>query len=77
MIQKKISRLTVVASEMIKTSVVKNKFPQLNDKSFYFLLPFYHPNLTETNKYEQNMGQRIEKYIWQEKDHLLNLKNKH
>ena len=62
---------------MIKTSVVKNKFSQLNDKIFYFLLPFYHLNLTETNKYEQNMGQRIEKYIWQEKDHLLNLKNKH
>ena len=33
---KKVSWLTVVAGEMAKTSVVKNKFLQLNDKRFYF-----------------------------------------
>ena len=33
---KKVLRLTVVAGEMVQTTVVKNKFSQLNDKRFYF-----------------------------------------
>ena len=45
---KNVSRLTVVAGEMVKKTVVKNEFSQLNDKRFYFpdgivSLPFYHP----------------------------------
>ena len=33
---KKVSRLTLVNGEMIRTIVAKNKFSQLNDKRFYF-----------------------------------------
>ena len=33
---KKVSRLTVVAGEMVKISVIKNKFSQLNDKRLHF-----------------------------------------
>ena len=33
---KKVSRLTVLAGEMIKSVYVKNKFFQINDKRFYF-----------------------------------------
>ena len=33
---KQISRLTVIAGEMVKSTVIKNKFSQLNDKKFYF-----------------------------------------
>ena len=45
---KNVSRLTVVAGEMVKKTLVKNEFSQLNDKRFYFpdgivSLPFYHP----------------------------------
>ena len=29
-----VSRLTVVAGEMIKSTITKNKFSQLNDKRF-------------------------------------------
>ena len=47
---KPVSRLTVAGGEMVKTSVVKNKFSQINDKRFYFpngivSLPFHHPLL--------------------------------
>ena len=47
---KQVSRLTVAGGEMVKTSVVKNKFSQINDKRFYFpngivSLPFHHPLL--------------------------------
>ena len=33
---KKVSRLTLVNGEMIRTIVAKNKFSQLHDKRFYF-----------------------------------------
>ena len=67
---KKVSKLSVVAGEMVKTTVVKNKFSQLNDKRFYFpngivSLPFYHPNLVKINEFKQKKGQRIEKYFWE------------
>ena len=70
------SRLTAVADEMVKTTVMKNKFSQLNDKRFYFQngivsLPFYHPNLAKINEFKQKKGQRIDKYLWEEKEHLL------
>ena len=75
---KKVSRLTAVADEMVKTTVIKNKFSQLNDKRFYFQngivsLPFYHPNLAKKNEFKQKKGQRIDKYLWEEKEHLLSL----
>ena len=75
---KKVSKLTVLADEMVKTSVIKNKFSQLNDERFYFpdgivSLPFYHPVLAEINEFKQKKGQRIEKYFWKEKKHLLSL----
>ena len=63
---------------MVKTTVIKNKFSQLNDRRFYFQngivsLPFYHPNLAKINKFKQKKGQRIDKYLWEEKEDLLSL----
>ena len=78
---KEVSRLTVKVGEMKKETVIKNKFSQINDKRFYFLdgilsLPFYHPNLKELNKFNEKMGQRIEKYFWNEKEKLLEIERK-
>ena len=47
---KEVSRLFIVQGEMIKKTVVKTKFSQLNNKRFYFpdgivSLPFGHKNL--------------------------------
>ena len=55
---KNVSRLTVVAGEMVEKTAVKSKFSQLNDKRFYFpdgivSLPFYHPFLSKINKFKQ------------------------
>ena len=43
---------------MVKTSVIKNKFSQFNDKRFYFpdgvvSLPFYHPILSKIDEFKQ------------------------
>lgn len=70
--QKQVSRLTVVAGEMVKRTMTKSKFSQLNDKRFYFpvgivSLPFYHPVLAEVDEFKHKKGQRIEKYLWEEK----------
>ena len=75
---KKVSKVTVVAGEMVKISVIKKKFSQLNDKRFYFLdgivsLPFHLPVLAEINQFKQKKGQRVEKYFWEEKEHLFSL----
>ena len=72
------SRLTVVAGEMVKKTVVKYEFLQLNDKRFYFpdgivSLPFYHPLLSRINELKQKKGHRIEKYSWEKKEHLFHL----
>ena len=69
---KKVSRLNVVAGEMIKSTDVKNKFFQINDKRFYFpdgivSLPFYHSMLPEIDAFKQKKGQKTEKYFWEEK----------
>ena len=69
---KQASRITVVAGEMVKTTVTKNKFSQLNDKRFYFpvgivSLPFYNPVLAEVEEFKHKKGQRTEKYLWEEK----------
>ena len=55
---KNVSKLTVVAGEMVKSTYVKNKFSQLNGKRFYFpdgivSLPFYHPILSKINEFKQ------------------------
>ena len=75
---KNVSRLTVAADEMVKLTYVKNKFSQPNDKKFYFpdgivSLPFYHLVLLKLNEFKQNKGQKIEKYFWEEKEHLFYL----
>ena len=77
---KKVSRLTVVNGEMIRTMLPKNKFLQQNDKKFYFpngivSLPFHHPSLFEIVELKRKKGQKIEKYFWEEKEHLLRLEN--
>ena len=58
---KKVSRLTVLVGEMVKTNIIKNEFCQLNDKRFYFpdgivSLPFHHPVLAEVNEFKQKKG---------------------
>ena len=78
---KEISRLTVKAGEMKKEMVIKNKFSQINNKRFYFpdgilSLLFYHPNLIKLNEFKEKMGQRIEKYFWNEKEKLLEIERK-
>ena len=78
---KEISRLTVKAGEMKKEMVIKNKLSQINNKRFYFpdgILshPFYHPNLIKLNEFKEKMGQRIEKYFWNEKEKLLEIERK-
>lgn len=60
---------------MIKTTVQKTKFSQLNDKRFYFpdgilSLPYGHINLKEIDEFKKQKGQKIEKYFWQEKEKL-------
>ena len=57
---------------MVKTSVTKTKFSQLNDKRFYFpsgILSFPYGNLLlyEIDTFKKEKGQKIENYFWQEK----------
>ena len=53
---------------MVKASVIKTKFSQLNDKRFYFpdgilSLPYGHPSLEEIENFKKEQGQKIEKYF--------------
>ena len=78
---KQVLRLTIVDSEMQQKIVTKTKFLQFNDKRFYFSdgitsLPLSHPYLQDLNDCKEKIGQRIEKYFWQEKDKLLAMENK-
>ena len=66
---KQVSRLTVAGGEMVKTSVVRNKFSQSDNRRFYFpdgvvSLPFYHLLLSKIDEFKQQKGQKIEKYFW-------------
>ena len=75
---KEVSRLTVDHGEMVKKTVIKTKFSQLNDKRFYFpdsvlSLPYGHPNLKEIYAFKQEKGQKIEKYFWKEKEKLFEM----
>ena len=59
----KVSGLTVIAGEMVKGTVRKNKFSVLNDKRFYFpdgvvSSPFYHPVVAETDNFKQKRGKK-------------------
>ena len=78
---KEVSRFTVLDREMQKKTVTKRKFPQINDKRFYFAaeitsLSLCHANLKELAKLKRKMGQRIERYFWHEKENLLKTDNK-
>ena len=80
--KKEVSRFSVVQGEMVKKIVIKNKFPQLNDKRFYFpevivSLPFGHKNLKEIDDFKKEKGQKIEKYFWEEKEVLFNMEKMH
>ena len=55
---KEVSRLSVFQGEMIKKTVVKTKFSQLNSKRFYFpdgivSLPFGHKNLKQIDDFKK------------------------
>ena len=78
---KEVSRLTAFQGKMEKKTVTKTKFLQFNDKRFYFSdeiisLPLSHPYLKELVKFKTKMGQRIERYFWDEKENLLAIENK-
>ena len=75
------SRLTVVAGEMVMTTVRKNKFSQLNSKRCYFpngviSLPFHHLAPAEIDEFKRKKGQRIKTYFWTEIEHFLYLERK-
>ena len=66
------SRLTVVAGEMVKKTVVKNEFSQLNDKRFYFpdgivSLPFYHPLSSRINEFKQKRPENWKVFLGRER----------
>ena len=71
---KEVSRISMFQGEMVKKTVVKTKFSELNNKRFYFpngivSLPFGHKNLKEIDNFKQEEGQKTEKYFWREKFH--------
>ena len=54
---KEVSRFTVYQGGMVKKTVTKNKFSQLNNKRFYFSdgfdsLPYGHHNLKEIEDFK-------------------------
>ena len=66
---------------MIKTTVQKTKFFQINDKRFYFpdgilSLPYGDQALTEIDEFKKQKGQKIEKYFRQEKEKLHQMEKK-
>ena len=69
---KEVARFVVKKGDMIKITVTKTKFSQLNDKRFYFpdgilSLPYGHPSLEEIENFKSEQGQKIEKYFWEKK----------
>ena len=62
------TRFTIVAGEMEKTIVIKNKFCQLNDKRFYFpdrfvSLPFHHPILSKIDEFKQKKAKNCKIFL--------------
>ena len=78
---KEVSRFTVFQGEMMKKTVQKTKFSQLNDKQFYFPdglvpLPYGQQNLKEIDDFKKEKGEKIEKYFWAKKEKLLSMEKK-
>ena len=78
--KKDVLRFSVIQREMVKKTVIKNKFSQLNHKRFYFpegivSLLFGHKNLKEIDdfSFKKEKGQKIEKYFWEAKEILYNM----
>ena len=58
---KEVSHFTVFQEEMVRKTVQKTKFSQLNDKRFYFpdgivSLPHGHQNLKEIDNFKKEKG---------------------
>ena len=78
---KQVARFVVTQGDMVKTTVTKTKFSQLNDKRFHFAngmlsLPYGHPSYAAIDNFKKEQGQNIEKYFWEKKDELLALEKK-
>ena len=61
-----------------KTTAMKTKFSQMNDKRYYYLngvtsLPIEHPYLNDITAHKEKKGQKIEKYFEQKKKNLKKL----
>ena len=72
-------RISVKKNKMVLEE--KSKFAQINDKRYYFSdgivsLPFSHPLLSEIVEFKGRKKERIEKYIIEEKQNLLNREKK-
>ena len=66
------SKLTVDKGEMVKKTVKKTKFSQLNDKRFYFQngilsLPFGHQNLKEMDDFKQERARKLKNIFGKKK----------
>ena len=66
---------------MVKTTVTKTKFSQLNGKRFCFpdgiLSSSYpHQSLREIDEFNKQKGKKIVKYFWQEKEQLFQMEKK-
>ena len=66
---------------MVKTTVTKTKFSQLNGKRFCFpdgilSSPYTHQSLREIDEFKKQKGKKIEKYFWQEKEKLFQMEKK-
>ena len=69
---KEVSRLTVLEGEIKKKTFSKTRFSQFKDNRFYFSdgvtsLSLSHPYLKELAEFKRKMGQKIERYFWDEK----------
>ena len=77
---KEVPRFTVKQGEMVKTTVTKTKFSQLNDKRFYFpdptlSLPDSHQCLGEIGKFKKQNGKKKEN-IFGKKTKLFQMEKK-
>ena len=75
---KEVARFVVKKGDMVKATVTKTKFSQLDGKRFYFpngklSLPYGHPSLAAIDNFKKEQGQKIEKYFWEKKDKLLSM----
>ena len=73
--------MTAFQGEMQKKAFIKAQFSQFNDKYFYFsdgitFLPLSHPYVEELAESKRKMGQKKDKYFWDEKENLLAIENK-